>query len=239
MKINTYAAYKHASASDLKDNVVVVIDVLRATSTIVTAVSNGCNRIYPVMDVEEAMSVFSQINKDDSVLLGGENNCLKIPGFNLSNSPLDYSKDNVKGKDIIITTTNGTKAINWAAAPAAAVIIGSLINASAAMKKALSYKKDITLLCSGTHGRYSLDDIIACGCMLSSLEDIGRYDLCDLSYSCINEYEISKNNIEGALQQSFHYNRLKKLGFKDDLEYCLKIDSTDVAPIFKDNIVLG
>jgi len=238
MKINTYASYKHAAQSDFAGNVVVVVDVLRATSTIVTAINNGCNRIYPVIDVEEAMSVYSQIHKDENILLGGENGCLKIPGFNLSNSPLDYSRENVEGKDIIITTTNGTRAINWAAGPAHAVVIGSLINASAAMKKALSYKKDITLLCAGTGGRYSLDDIIACGCMLSSIEDVERYNLCDLSYSCINEYQLCKNNIEGALKKSYHYKKLKRLGFKEDLEYCCQVDTIDAAPTFKDNIIL-
>lgn len=237
MKINTYASYKHALQSDLSGSIVVAIDVLRATSTIVTAIENGCGRIYPVSDVEEAMSVFSQVHKDENILLGGENECLKIPGFNLSNSPLEYSKENVSGKDIIMTTTNGTRAINWAAGSAHAVIVGSLLNASAAIKKAISYKKNITLLCAGTGGRYSLDDIIACGCMLSSIEDLGKYTLCDLSHSCINEYELSKDNIEGALKNSYHYKRLKKLGFKADLEYCCNIDTTNVAPVFKDNII--
>ena len=239
MNINTYAAYNNATPSELKNTVVIVVDMLRATSTIVTAIENGCNRIYPVTDVEEAMSVFSKINKDENVLLGGENGSKKISGFHLSNSPLEYTKEKIAGKDIILTTTNGTRAINWAAASAHAVLIGSLLNASAVMKKAVSYKKNITMLCAGTGGRYSLDDIIACGCMLSSLDNIdSKYDLCDLSYSCINEYIISKNNIAGALEKSFHYKKLKRLGFSKDLEYCCKVDTHDIAPIFKDSIIV-
>ncbi len=238
LKINTYASYKHALPSELKDNVVIVIDVLRATSTIVTAIENGCGRIYPVMDVEEAMSIFSKINKDENVLLGGENGSMKISGFHLSNSPLEYSKENIFGKDIILTTTNGTRAINSAAISAHTVLIGSLLNASAVMQKALSYKKNITFLCAGTGGRYSLDDIIACGCMLSSIGNLDNYDLCDLSYSCINEYMICKDNIEKALTKAYQYKRLKRLGFKKDLEYCCQVDIIDNVPIFKDSVIL-
>jgi len=238
MKINTYAAYKHATPSDLKDNVVIIIDVLRATSSIVTAIDNGCNRIYPVTDVEEAMNVFSSINKDGAVLLGGENSCQKISGFHLSNSPSEYTKETVQGKDIILTTTNGTGAILWAAPYAHTLLIGSLLNASAVMKKALSYKKNITLICAGTSGRYSTDDILACGCMLSSIEDIRKNDLCDLSISCINEYELSKNNIKSALEKCYHFKRLKRLGFKSDLEYCIRIDSMQSVPIYKDSVII-
>src|SRR5690606_33026791 len=129
MNITVYATYNSVQENKIKGKLAVVVDVLRATSTIITSLNNGCKEVIPVVEIEEAMELSKNCEKDE-YLLAGERDALKIEGFDLSNSPSEYIRDVVEDKTIIFTTTNGTKAIRKAAG-ADEVILGALINARA------------------------------------------------------------------------------------------------------------
>lgn len=238
MQINTYAVYDGVAERELDGAAVIVIDVLRATSTIITAIENGCRAVIPVSEVEEAVGRYREMNDPGKVLLGGERNMLRIDGFHLSNSPLDYTREAVFDKTVIMTTTNGTAAIRKAYY-ADIVLIGALRNASAAASAAANAGcGSITLLCAGTRGRYSTDDIIAAGAIINRLAEIVpdiRYD--DLSYEAANIYRQCRNNIAGRLEPTLHYSALKNAGFTDDLRFCLDTDRTDVVPYYHNAVI--
>ena len=135
MKVDVIISADDIKEEKIKDKNVVVIDVLRATSVMVTALKNGCNEVIPVKEIEEALEIVN--NNKDAYVLGGERQGIKIKDFNLSNSPLEYTEAEVKGKTVVMTTTNGTKAIKNSEA-AGRIFIAALINGEAVAKKLLA-----------------------------------------------------------------------------------------------------
>ncbi|RYD06277.1 hypothetical protein N752_05135 [Desulforamulus aquiferis] len=136
-----------------------MFDILRASSTISTALANGCKEVIPVIDVEDAFALARQL-PEGSFILGGERGAIKVTGFHLGNSPLEYTASVVKDKTVIISTTNGTKAIRYAAGENGRVFIGSLLNCSSVAKALADLSKDIVLVCAGTRGKFSLEDTL-------------------------------------------------------------------------------
>ena len=158
MRLSVYATPASVSDKDLKDQEVVVVDVLRATSSIITGLYNNCKEVIPGVDIEEVIKVSRNYEKD-SYLLCGERNTQPIDGFDLSNSPKEYSRETVEGKSLLMTTTNGTKAIRKAV-DAKEIIICSMINISVVTEYLLKAQEDVVFICAGTNGRFSLDDIV-------------------------------------------------------------------------------
>ncbi|MFU0800595.1 MAG: 2-phosphosulfolactate phosphatase [Xylanivirga thermophila] len=236
MTVDVYPTRDSVIEKEIKDKVVVVVDVLRATSTIITALYNGCKEVIPVMDIEEAM-VMTKNYERDAFLLGGERNAVKIEGFDLSNSPLEYTRDKVEGNTIIFTTTNGTKAIKQAG-DAKKVLIGSIINADALCGALLDLDADVAFVCAGTEGRFSLDDIIAVGAIISRLKSKGaQLSLDDLAMVCLYLYESNKSSLHDILKDTYHYKRLLEEGFTDDLKYCLTPNRAPIVPMYKDGVI--
>lgn len=235
MKIEVYAAHSHVSEKELREKTVVAIDTLRATSTIITALANGCNQVLPVEEVEEAMDMRITM-KESQVILGGERNTQKLPGFDFGNSPLEYVPENVTGKTLILTTTNGTRAIKKAE-QADSVHIGALINGLTVASHLHRTNKDAVLLCSGTHGKFSLEDILTAGYIIYRLQRFGSnpdLQLDDLGLVSVDLYEAHKDDLMGALRGTLHYGILHGNGMDDDLEYCLKRDIVRVLPAYRD-----
>ncbi|OAT80363.1 2-phosphosulfolactate phosphatase [Desulfotomaculum copahuensis] len=175
MKIDVVFTAGAIAPEELAGRTAVVFDVLRATSTIVTALANGCRAVVPVVDVDEAGRVAERLGQDAAdgleshgVLLAGERDGAKLPGFPHGNSPLEFGPEVIAGKTLVLTTTNGTRAIHGAA-PAAAIYAGSLLNARAAAAAALAAGRDVTLVCAGTRERFSLEDTAAAGFVLMEL----------------------------------------------------------------------
>ncbi|KAF5061228.1 2-phosphosulfolactate phosphatase [Proteiniclasticum sp. QWL-01] len=214
----------------LPGKTVIVIDTLRATTVMVTALANGARSIRCVMEPEEALRL-----RDDQpgLLLGGERHALKIPGFDLSNSPLEYTTETVFGRDLVMTTSNGTRTL-LRTAGASEVLIGCLLNARAVMTRALESGRDILLLNAGTMGLFSLDDFITAGAMLH--EARGAVSLTDLALAARLLYE-SCPEIHPALTESVHYGRLRELGLQDDLNYALRPNRLDVVPRYREGLV--
>jgi 2-phosphosulfolactate phosphatase len=250
MKVDLIISAGDIKKEKVKDKTVVIIDMLRATSVIATAIANGCKEVIPVLTIEEALELS---RKDrDNCILGGERKALKIEGFNCSNSPIEYRREVVKNKSIILTTTNGTRAIK-ASEGAKNIYIGAMINAKAIASQLASSKEDIVFVNAGTYDEFSMDDFICSGyiidCLLNltdlSLHGISlkggdvseiRIELSDIAKTAHYIYKMNRD-IVSYIKNASHYERLIELGLSDDLEYCCRKDLTKVVPIYKDGII--
>lgn len=229
------AEFKSLAGRDLSRTVCVVFDVLRATSTIVTALGNGAAAILPVAEIPEALAVR---RKQPDVLLAGERNGLRIPAdltgsvpFDLGNSPREFSRLIVEGKTIVITTTNGTRALR-ACSPAALVLIGSFLNLSSTAEFIRQcHPADLLLVCSGTLDQAAYEDVLGAGA------------LCDLIWSAYNTgavsdsahmarrlFRLEMDNLLAAVQQSRNGRRLTaNPDLRDDVAYCVQRDTVQVV----------
>ena len=157
MKIDVIISADYIDSEALKGKIAVVIDMLRATSVITTALYNGAKKVIPVVSVEEAFEKANELKSlGEEVLLGGERKALKIDGFDFSNSPLEYKREIVEGKNVIMSTTNGTRALNLCN-KADKVIVASVLNGQAVAKYLENEEKEIVFVNSGTNGEFSSD----------------------------------------------------------------------------------
>lgn len=238
MKVRVYATSEQLQDKDIKDKLVVVIDVLRATSVMITALNNGCKEIIPVTDIEEAVKMARNYDKD-SHLLCGERNIVGIEGFDLSNSPLEFTREVVEGKTLLMTTTNGTKTIHRAK-EGKEVIIASLLNAFSAAEYIINRGMDVAFVCAGTNGNFSIDDIVTVGAIISYLfNNKNNVDikLSDLAFVCYDLYEYHKTDLRKLLENCIHYNKMIELGLSDDIDYCLQMNAIPIVGIYKDGII--
>lgn len=228
MKIDLIISASDIKEEKIKNKTVVVIDILRATSVIVTALNNGCNEVIPVLEVEDAMKIAK--DNREKYILGGERNALKIEGFDFSNSPLDYTKDVVKDKTLIMTTTNGTRAI-YGAMSAKNILIGAMINAKYVANKVLDLDNDLVIINSGTNGEFSIDDFICAGYIIDCILKNRNAELSDIAITAHYIYSENKD-IHSFVHNAKHYNILSNLGLKDDINYCCSKDIVNIVPEF-------
>ncbi|HPZ82915.1 MAG TPA: 2-phosphosulfolactate phosphatase [Thermogutta sp.] len=180
-KLNVYAVPSLADPKELEIGTVVVIDILRATTTIVHAIAAGATAVVPCASVEDAQRLAEILHETDdttSVLLAGERECLPIPGFDLGNSPSEYRPEVVFRAVIILTTTNGTQAFQ-VCRRAQRVLVGAFVNASAVLKALFEESHAVHLLCSGIEGEFTRDDTLFAGMLVDHLERKSglRYEL--------------------------------------------------------------
>ncbi|TAL63388.1 MAG: 2-phosphosulfolactate phosphatase [Bacteroidetes bacterium] len=215
------------------DTIVVIIDVLRATSAICTAFEHGVEKIIPVATVEEA-----RVYKEKGFLVGAERNGLPVDGFDFGNSPFHYMGDPIKGKTIVLTTTNGTQAIE-AAKDAYKVVIGSFLNMDALCSWLLSENKNILLLCSGWKNKFNLEDAVFAGAVTDAISNTpDKYNLGDACLALKYLYKMAKENPNKFLSHSSHKERLAALNLKEDVRYCLTPNQTKVIPIYKEGALV-
>ena len=221
----------------LSDRMVVVIDVLRATSVMIHALSEGALEIIPVATVEEAFQM-AKVFPRDAILLGGERESKKIQGFDLGNSPGEYTSEKVRGRKLILTTTNGTKAFHLVSS-GREILAGSFFNIGAIARRCLDLDKDLLIFPSGDEGDFSLEDTVCGGMLVDLIAKTGQkpISLTDASYSAQTLYRRFETNLLEAFHLSRHGNELMKRGFGDDLAYCAQIDMTDIVPQFKDGVI--
>jgi 2-phosphosulfolactate phosphatase len=204
---------------------------------IVHALSQGALEIIPVATVEEAFQMSKGFTRS-SILLGGERESNKIPGFDLGNSPREYVAERVRGKKLILTTTNGTKAFHLVSS-GTEILVGSFFNIGATAQRCLELNRDLLIFPSGDEGNFSLEDTV-CGGMLVDLIIKKRQDsvlLTDASYSAQIFYKRFEIDLLEVFHLSRHGKELMKRGFQEDLAYCAQIDMTDIVPQFKDGII--
>lgn len=215
-----------------EDHTAVVIDVLRATTTIITALANGCRQFIPVATVEEAL-LLKSVYPD--ALLGGERNALRIADFDLGNSPFEYSPLMVGDKTIIMSTTNGTVALKTAE-EAAKVYVGAFVNAAALCNRLAAEGNSVVLLCAGTQGRFSLEDALCAGLIAHRLGAGARLGDSALAARAMYQ-EISRVELVELVTQSSHATHLIKAGFAADVAYCLQSDLLAVVPEFVSGVI--
>jgi 2-phosphosulfolactate phosphatase len=210
--------------------IVVVIDVFRATSAIVTAFYNGVSKMIPVATVEEAKEY-----QKNGYMAAAERNGEMIDGFELGNSPFGYMNNKVKGKIIAISTTNGTQAIE-ASRKASKILIGSFLNLDVLCEYLAAQKKDIVLVCAGWKNKFNLEDTIFAGAIVSKLSAntaTACEVTCDSAIASKHLYELAKDDLFEFLSNSSHRNRLAKLDLERDIKYCLTPNQCPVIPVME------
>lgn len=213
--------------------IVVVIDVLRATSAICAAFENGVKSIIPISTLEEAFEY-----KRKGFLVAAERDGQVVEGFKFGNSPFSYMTKEVKGKTIVMTTTNGTKTINIAK-EAGTVVVGSLLNLDALCKWLIKQNKNTLLLCSGWKNKFNLEDTICAGAIAEKLLASMKFQSAEDSSVAAKYLFISaRENYLGYLKSSSHRSRLKALNLKEDVKFCLTPNQTKVVPILKNNVLV-
>jgi 2-phosphosulfolactate phosphatase len=221
----------------VSDQTVVVIDILRATSVMVQAMSQGAREIIPVKTVEEAFQL-AKTFPSNTTLLGGERGSRKIEGFDLGNSPRDYQGEKVLGKRLILTTTNGTKAFH-AVSSGKNVLVGSLLNVSAVAERCFELDRDLLIYPSGDEGNFSLEDTV-CGGMLIDriIKKRGKsLTLTDASRSAQILFQKFEANIVESFYLSQHGRDLVDRGFEEDLPFCAQVDMTNIVPVYKEGVI--
>ncbi|OQX90184.1 MAG: hypothetical protein B6D57_04470 [Candidatus Coatesbacteria bacterium 4484_99] len=217
---------------------IVIIDVLRATTTIITALKNKAIWVLPVLAPEEA---FEMKKVYGDAILAGERDGEKIDGFDLGNSPFEFTEEVVAGRGIIQSTTNGTVNIRYAMGYGE-VIICSFININAVRRFCLDYNADILVACSGRYNIMCLEDAVCAGILVEGIieqSDCYRYEMDSVIIS-MHLYDECRNEILGMLKKSQHGRYLTSLGYGRDLEFSAKVDSTDIVPyIADDRVVIG
>ncbi|MHC4196986.1 MAG: 2-phosphosulfolactate phosphatase [Planctomycetota bacterium] len=215
---------------------VVVIDVLRACSTMIHALARGCKDIYPCATVGDARRLFGQKVKElsrDAVLLGGERGGTKVKGFHLGNSPGEYSTGVVGGKTIVFTTSNCTRNLAFIKGKGAKeVLICSFTNLPAVAERLAGDDTDLLLSLSGTDGQMSLEDAVCGGMLVDALRKRPGIVLSDSSRTAYILYANYRRNIRRALLDSNHGRRLLELGFRDDISSCSRVGRYRLIPTY-------
>jgi 2-phosphosulfolactate phosphatase len=217
-----------------EERIVVVIDVLRATSCMCAALNYGVGKILPVATVAEAKDY-----QNKGFLVAAERSAQKVEGFDLGNSPFEYMKPELKGKVIVFTTTNGTQAIR-AARDAYKIAIGSFLNLSALCDWLATQQKNVILLCAGWKDFFNLEDTLCAGAIATKLgaTDLFETGSYDSTLAAKYLYEKASPDLYKFMQNSSHYNRLAKLNLFEDMKFCLTPDQAPVVPLMEGNYLV-
>ena len=217
---------------DVRDRTVVVVDILRATSCMVTAFANGVESITPFANLEQCLKM-----KTRGYITSGERDGKKVEGFDKGNSPFEYIDNQVLGMKLAFTTTNGTQAIEKAK-DAKEVIIGSFLNLTSVVRYLLLGENPVLIVCAGWKGRVNLEDTLFAGAVVDKLKDYLGLD-CDAPLAAQHLYNVAKHDMAAFLSESSHVKRLNRLNIHKDFEFCLTVDQYKVLPRLKDGVLVG
>ena len=210
---------------DIEQSIVVVIDILRATSSITYGIENGAEAIIPVANVEDCLNY-----NDKGYLLAAERNGEVVVGYDFGNSPFSYTKEKVSGRTVVLTTTNGTKALHLANKRASQVLIGSFLNLDALCDYLKVQDKNVLLLCAGWKDQFNLEDTLFAGAVVSKLRQyFEHFD--DSSVAAEDLYGIAKNDLRKYLNKSSHSHRLAQLNIEEDVVFCLQLNICQAIPV--------
>jgi 2-phosphosulfolactate phosphatase len=219
--------------NNIENKVVVIIDILRATTCMITAFMEGASHIRAFNDPDSCFQM-----RKDKYLVAGERDGEKLEGFDLGNSPFDYINLGVKDQKIAITTTNGTKAL-LASESAVKVVICSFLNISATCTDLIKENKDVLIFCAGWKGLVNTEDTLCAGMIISKIKDFGFELNDDASVLAFDFYKQNSSNILEVLKSSAHAKRLKKfVSPEKDIEYAAQLDVTSIIPIFEKDLIL-
>ena len=212
----------------------VVTDILRASSAIVTAFMNGVERIIPVGTLEEAKAY-----KDQGYMVAAERDGIVRDFADFGNSPYNFTPERVRGNQIVYSTTNGTHAIKLAST-GCQVLIGAYLNISALASYIRKEGKELLILCAGWKNKFNLEDTLFAGALAEMvLEDDRFYTICDATLGAMDLYDAAKVDMMGYIEKVAQRHRLKKNNLDDVIEYCHEFDKTQLLPVLKDNFLVS
>lgn len=240
MKIDLSFSTTQFDELQLRDKNIIVIDVLRASTTIAVALNNGAREIIPVASVESAVKISGSLF-GEVTLRGGERNGKMIEGFNLGNSPLEYTEAAVKGKSIIYCTTNGSVAMAKSRY-AKMLVIASFVNMSTVVDFMKAENKDFLIVCAGrlnNLGHFSLEDSVCAGLIIQKLTKIEglELELTDAAQAALALQKAFGKSILKLLKSTEHGKLLIEIGLGDDLKVCAELDSVPVLPMLTGTVI--
>lgn len=207
---------------ELKGKIVVVVDIFRATSTMVAALAHGITEIKTFAELEECRAMGNQ-----GYLIAGEREGLTAPGFEMGNSPVAYLAGDFAGRKLAMTTTNGTQAIHKSAG-AFEILIGAFPNLTATSRYIQSLEKDVLIHCAGWKGRFNLEDSLYAGALVKALEKTHSPDE-DGALAMLALFQKEGNDLKGFLSQASHAKRLQNHHIESDIDFCLTLDLYDLV----------
>lgn len=215
-----YPAY----AENAQNTIVIVVDIFRATTTMCAALANGAKSVIPVRSLEEA-----KLYKDRGYLVGGERNVKKFEFGDFGNTPSEYIAEKVKGQEVVISTTNGTRTIDEAI-DCGCLLIGSFSNLSTIANFCVQQQKDVLVLCSGWKEKFNVEDSLFGGALVEKLKDKGYNASFDAASVALSMWMEAKPDVWTYIQRSEHIKRLEAHGLLDVAKYCLELDTANVLP---------
>jgi len=217
---------------NLQGKTVVVIDILRATSSICVGFNSGVSLFRPVSHPEQALNL-----EQHGFIGAAERNGQKLEGFKMGNSPYDYLNPELKDKKVAITTTNGTRCLHLSY-NAAEIIIGSFLNLQAVAKYCRAKNCDVIAFCAGWKDKFNLEDTLFAGALAQLLTDKFVIE-CDSTIAAMDLYDIAKPNLSGYIKKASHAQRFERLGIEKDIEFCMQQSIYDFVPrMVGDNLVI-
>lgn len=236
MKIDVVLTPGETTIPALADRTVVVLDILRASSTIVQALSVGARSVFPVASIEEALRLANTFGRDE-VLLAGERKCLPIEGFDLGNSPREYTPERVGDKILVMTTTNGTAAMALTV-NSSHVFIGSMLNLAAVTDRLVELEADPVFLCAGKEKTFSLEDASCAGAFVARLMEArpGDWELNDGAHAALalaEKFGTGKELFEVAAGGK----AIVDADLAGDLDFCAQVDVRDIVPVLHDRSI--
>ncbi|MTI87403.1 MAG: 2-phosphosulfolactate phosphatase [Balneolaceae bacterium] len=234
--VDVFFSVQSFSEEAIRGKTAIIIDILRASSSIVTAISNGAKKVIAVEDMSDAVKIAHTMDPND-YLLCGEKNGVKIEGYQLGNSPLEYSREVVEGRTLILNTTNGTKAIKKSTL-AQQIYVGAFLNQKSILDVMKQVDNEIVLVCSGWEGRLALEDTLFAGSLVYHLFNGKLPDTAkDGAKVAFGLYEKFGDDLAGAIRGSDHAKRLSELVPEGDVPFCCDVDKFNVLPGMKDGIL--
>ncbi|MEO6844338.1 MAG: 2-phosphosulfolactate phosphatase [Ginsengibacter sp.] len=228
--LNTVLSPSLLKLYDISNSTVVIIDILRATSTIATALKNGAKSIIPVDSVADCIKLGKQLE----VITAGERNGKIAEGLQYGNTPLQYTHEFINGKTLVLTTTNGTKLLHLAlAANAKGIITGAFSNISAVCDYLINQKSNVVLACAAWKNRVNIEDTLFAGAVINRIKD--HFELnCDASQIAETLYLQAKGNLFEFMKEkkASHFHRLMNFGLEDDIRFCLTEDNANILSIY-------
>ncbi len=237
MRVNVVLSPNQADELYFTGKTAVVIDVLRATTTILTALNNGAKEIIPVASLEFGAKI-SANSFGGKIVRGGEKNMRKIEGFDLGNSPLEYTKEVIEGKTIVFFTTNGSKSIVKTKF-AKITYIAAFLNARAVAEKLVASGEDVEIVCSGRGGEFSYEDTLCAGYIIKLIKAAGGSDIIlkDSARAAVTLYENAAAKLTEQIKNSEHGLLLREAGFGDDIDFSVELNTIDSVPVFSNNSI--
>ena len=216
------------------DFIVVLVDILRATTTICTAVANGVEAIIPVASQAEARQL-----KSEGFLVASEKDGVQLDFADLGNSAFGFTRDRIGGKTLVYCTTNGTRALEIAKS-ASRIAIGAFINISALTEWLAGQQKNVVILCSGWKNKFCLEDALFAGALTRRLLETGSFQSdCDSAEASMDLWSLAEGNVLEYIEKAAHRHRLKKLGLDDVIPYSFECDLVKVVPVFDGKVIKG